>query len=187
MCKPAGFIVTKDAVFWSKTTDSHEDIIAEFGLHPDGARGPNICRVELIPADGLYWTDPATWEFNVDQDIRPEWFDLEEATRRVKAAALNWQAAKIIKPGEKRNVGAGEFILFDYGTVQEVWGGGTVQKVWGGGTVQTVGDGGTVQTVGDGGTVQAYTKLDPAILKSPCAVLIDRSGNVPVCYVGKEQ
>jgi hypothetical protein len=61
--------------------------------------------------------------------------------------------------------------------VQEVWDGGMVQEVWDGGTVQEV----------LGGTVQAYTKLDPAILKSPRAVLIDRSGNVPVCYVGKEQ
>jgi hypothetical protein len=73
--------------------------------------------------------------------------------------------------------------------VQEVWGGtvqevcgGTVQKVWGGGTVQEVW-GGTVQEV-CGGTVIAYTHLDPSILKSKSAVLVNRSGDVVRCYTG---
>ena len=95
MCRPASFVVSQDKVFWSPTAESHESIITEFGIHAYGVRGPNICRVELIPIDDLYFTDPSTWGFNVDQDILPEWWDVADAERRVKAAALSWQAAKI--------------------------------------------------------------------------------------------
>jgi hypothetical protein len=154
MCKPASFIVTKDAVLWSKTSEGHEDIIKEFGLHADGVRGPNICRVELVPSDGLYYTDPATWAFKTDQDILPQWWNEEDGKRRSLAAAIHWQASKIIKPGEERSVSAGEFILFNYGTVQAVCSGGTVQEVYFGGTVREVCSGGTVQAVCSGGTVQ---------------------------------
>ena len=49
MCQPASFVLTKDAVFWSRFTDSHEEIIKESGLHADGAKGPNILRVEVVP------------------------------------------------------------------------------------------------------------------------------------------
>jgi hypothetical protein len=183
MCRPASFVVTKDSVLWSPTTESHEEIITEFGLHADGVRGPNICRVELIPEDDLYWTDPATWSFGVDQDTLPEWWDAVDAERRVKAAALKWQAAKIIKPEQNRNViKDGEFVLFSYGTVQAICG-GTVQAICGG-TVEAI-RGGTVEEI-RGGTVEAYVKLDPELLKGKYTVLIDRSGDVPVCYVGKE-
>ncbi|MFA5054014.1 MAG: hypothetical protein WC565_08135 [Parcubacteria group bacterium] len=184
MCQPASFIVTKDSVLWSKVTESHEDILSEFGFHMDGARGPNGARVELSPRNGLFWTDPAMWVFKIDQDAVPEWWDAADAERRVKAAALNWQATKIIKPDQRRDeIKKGEFVLFSYGTVQEIWG-GTVQEILGG-TVQEIW-GGTVQEI-LGGTVQAYEHVDPAILTGPHAVLIDRSGEFPVCHVGKEQ
>jgi hypothetical protein len=29
MCQPASFVLTKDGVFWSMKSDSHEDIIQE--------------------------------------------------------------------------------------------------------------------------------------------------------------
>ena len=49
MCTPASFVLTKDRVFWSKKSDSHEDIIEEYKLNPDGIRGPNIVRVKISP------------------------------------------------------------------------------------------------------------------------------------------
>ncbi len=49
---------------------------------------------------------------------------------------------------------------------------------------QEVRDGGTVQEVRDGGTVQTYGKLDPKILKSKRALLVDRSGEKLRVFVG---
>jgi len=55
MCRPASFVLTEHKVFWSKKSDSHEDIIREFGLHPDGKRGRFVSTAE---ASG----QSASWE-----------------------------------------------------------------------------------------------------------------------------
>ena len=53
MCKFASFVLTKDREFWSDKSDSYEDIISKHNLHADGARGPNILRVEISPTDKI--------------------------------------------------------------------------------------------------------------------------------------
>ena len=69
-------------------------------------------------------------------------------------------------------------------TIQYVYG-GTIQYVYGG-TIQYV-EGGTIQYV-EGGTIQyVYGGFDLSVLQGPNAILIDRSGPVPICYVGIQQ
>ena len=70
MCKYASFVLTKDRVFWSKVTESHEDIIREFNLNEcDSSKTRiNIVRVELTPKK---FSDLSTWEYRVDQDVLP--------------------------------------------------------------------------------------------------------------------
>jgi len=199
--------VTKDRVFWSKAHESHEEIIREYGLHADGARGPNIVRVEISPEASDFTLPLDQWAFRLDQDDRPKWYDAAEVKRRVRESLPEWMAAKVVLPGQTRkSVKDGEVVVATYGTVQSVEGGtvqyvkggtvqyvegGTVQSVEGGtvqyvegGTVQYV-RGGTVQSV-RGGTVTYYITPDLSILRSPNAVLIDRSSGRPVCHVGKE-
>ena len=84
MCKFASFVLTKDKVFWLPDSESHEDIVGRHGLHADGARGPNILRVEIVPADSL--TDLDSWVYHIDQDDRPEWFDADFDESRVRVA-----------------------------------------------------------------------------------------------------
>ena len=72
MCEFASFVVTIDRVYWLPRSDSHEDIVQQHGLHADGARGPNIVRVELRPVAGSM-DDLSGWVYRVDQDILPEW------------------------------------------------------------------------------------------------------------------
>ena len=87
MCKFASFVLTKDSVFWSETSDSHEDIIAKHGLHADGIKGPNILRVEIVPGVMLKkWSDYKNWVYRVDQDRMPFWFDAEKDERRARKA-----------------------------------------------------------------------------------------------------
>jgi len=90
MCLEASFVATKDRIFWSKKTDSHEEIIEEFSLNPDGTHGANIVRVELLP---VVWNDISTWEFKLDQDMTPEWFDRAEVERRAREAAVEWRSS----------------------------------------------------------------------------------------------
>jgi hypothetical protein len=99
MCEFASFVLTKDKVFWSDS-NSHTDIIKEFGLHEYGANGPNILKVEIFPTTKIkYLRDYDNWEFKIDQDIMPEWYnkDLDKSRTR---KALKIRFAKDFKvPG----------------------------------------------------------------------------------------
>lgn len=35
-------------------------------------------RAELLPPNDEWWTDPDTWEFNIDQDTTPDWFEADK-------------------------------------------------------------------------------------------------------------
>ena len=85
MCKFASFVLTKDRVFWSGNSNSHDDIISEHGLHEAGSGGRiNIVRTEISP--GQSWVDLDSWTYNLDQDLCPEWHDPEQTERRTRQA-----------------------------------------------------------------------------------------------------
>lgn len=112
MCHPASFVLTKDNVFWSKKTDSHEEIIEEFKLVQDGIRGPNILRVEISPTTHRQYSclrhpllQPIdTWQFKVDQDIMPEWYDSTADEARTREALVAWYAARVVLSGTTREL-----------------------------------------------------------------------------------
>jgi hypothetical protein len=170
MCKEASFIVLRDSVPWSRTSDRHEDIICEHRIHMDGVGGPNGVRVEISPSgDTNFDEDPASWIFCVDQDILPSWWDKEDAERRTRLALNEWIAAKLVRKGEIRDVGPKDYVVavLEGGTIGNVWG-GTIQSVDGGtirnvrgGTIRNV-RGGTIWSV-DGGIIQS---VDGGIIQS---------------------
>jgi len=153
MCREASFVLTKTKVYWSRTSDSHEEIIAEHKLNESGTRGVNILRVEIVPPHNDYSIPARKWVFGFDQDLLPKWANKEKDEKRVRRELAKWIKAKVILPGKTIDNLQG-CCAYLYGTVQNVKDGGTVQNVRDGGTVQNVGDGGTVQNVKDGGTVQ---------------------------------
>jgi len=163
MCIPASFVVTKERVFWSKNTDSHEEIICEFRLKEMDVRGtPTLVRIEITPPMADLGKPLTDWVYHLDrQDIRPSWYDAADVERRARSVLPQWRDAKVVGPGEVREKHTEGQIYVYGGTVQKVYNGGTVQKacggtvqeVYGGGTVQEV-YGGTVQKVYNGGTVQ---------------------------------
>ena len=85
MCNFASFVLTVDQVFWSDTSDSHEEIIREHQLHPDGALGPNILRVEITPPREGDMSDLSQWVYKVDQDILPKWSSDKDESRAREA------------------------------------------------------------------------------------------------------
>jgi hypothetical protein len=89
MCKFASFVLTKDKVLWLPDSDSHEEIISKNNLHADGARGPNILRVEITPRDTqIDFADYASWVYQIDQDTRPSWFNAEYDEKRVRGELI---------------------------------------------------------------------------------------------------
>ena len=88
MCQAASFVLTENEVYFSEKTDSHEEIISENGLVTDGAAGPNILRIEINPTKDLL--DLSSWEFRIDQDEKPKWFDAECDEARARSALVSW-------------------------------------------------------------------------------------------------
>ncbi|MDD5112363.1 MAG: hypothetical protein PHG85_07455 [Candidatus Altiarchaeota archaeon] len=158
MCKPASFIVLKDRVVWSKRTDSHEDIIAEFGLH-EGAARVNFVRVEISPAGGDLASDPASWVYRTDQDSVPKWYDPAAAEAEVRAELAAWVEAKVIASG-RRDISDGQIYAYGSATVK-AYGSATV-RAYGSATVRAS-DSATVKASGSAtveasgsATVEAY-------------------------------
>jgi hypothetical protein len=87
-------------VFWSRHSDSHEDIIAEHKLKEVGARGIQLLRVEIKPADGDLSQPVDRWVYQVDQDMLPKWADAKRDEARTRAALADWYSAKVFTEGQ---------------------------------------------------------------------------------------
>jgi hypothetical protein len=91
MCNFFSAVLTKNEVFWGES-DSHEAIIRGENqkhqpLHADGSKGPNVLRTELRPsAKTRKLEDFASYEFVIDQDVMPVWYDKANADERTRAA-----------------------------------------------------------------------------------------------------
>ena len=87
MCNFASIVLTRDKELYLLTSDSHTDIIERFGVHEDGSRGPNILRVEISPPSDLKrFDDYSRWQYKIDQDLMPEWFDPKADEERAREA-----------------------------------------------------------------------------------------------------
>ena len=122
MCNPASFVLTKTNVFWSTKTQSHSTIIEEFQLHENGVHGINIVKVEITPENNNYSLPIESWNYKVDQDILPDWYDESECETRARAALVDWAKNYIVSTGT-HSVGKGEILIATGDTVVNKSGG----------------------------------------------------------------
>ncbi len=111
MCKPASFVLTKDRVFWSVNSDSHETIIREHELSEGNAARINILRVEITPPNDDFKAPLEAWNFRVDQDRFPKWHDPREDEVRARAELKKWFDFRVILEGV-RKVRSGLFMAY---------------------------------------------------------------------------
>ena len=84
MCQFKSFIVFKEKIYWDKKKDSHSDMLEDLKVNDDSCF-PNFVRVEVVPKDGdIFNHDLNNWNIKVDQDYKPEWFEVEEYESRIK-------------------------------------------------------------------------------------------------------
>jgi len=186
MCSPASFVLTKDRVFWSKKSDSHEDIIEEFGLSPDGVRGPNIVRVEITPPEGDMRKPLKEWSYRVDQDKLPPWHDAKETEKRTRAELKEWFKERVILDGE-REIKDGN--VFAYGGFATLYGNATA-TLYGNATATLYGN--ATATLWDNAAAKLWDNATATLCGNatatptgPKAVAIDRKGPKAICTVGE--
>jgi hypothetical protein len=195
MCKPASLIITKERVFWSAKADSHEDIIREFDLKDEVAGKITIVRVEITPPGGDMSLPLDQWQFHLDQDLLPVWYEKapEKQQGRAMDALADWAAQKIIREGF-REVREAHVYAFGSATVEasdsatvEAFGSATVEasdsatvEAFGSATVRAFGSA-TVRAFGSA-TVRAFGSANGVIYScksvevADTAALIDRRG-----------
>ena len=204
--------VTKDKIIWSPNTESHSEIAEEFKLHVDGARGANAVKIEIVPVGNDFRLPLTEWVFRTDQDDFPKWYDATDAEMRVREVLPEWLAHKVILPDqyiEELN----HNVLICYGSigvmressqvrvmressqvremressqVREMWESSQVGVMRESSQVGVMRESSQVREMWGSSQVAAYTHIDPTVLHSTGAVIIDRSGSDVVCHVGSD-
>ena len=164
MCKFKSAIILKDRVF-VPDYDSHTDMLKELGIEDTKANAERLfIRAELYPANGDEFSDIDTWEFNVDQDILPDWYVKEYDKQRMIEAVKEWAKDRIHIGVDGLDIsnGAGHRIkdcknVFIRGnaTVEYICGSATtVEYICDSATVKYIRDSVTVKYIRDNATVE---------------------------------
>ena len=87
MCVFFSCIVDKNKkVYWKEGVDNRHELVEIFKIKDDTADQDKIqfAKVEILPGN-KYFEDTDTWEFTVDERVRPIWFTHEHeiACRKV--------------------------------------------------------------------------------------------------------
>ena len=172
MCQLKSCLVLKDRVF-CPDYDSHQQMLKKLGIEDNYLHASKtFVRVELLPPN----TNPRSlrepldmWTLRVDQDITPEWWDVDADRQRVEEAVEVWRVGHIFTEG-KHIVTAGEVYAFGNAIV-EAFGNATVEA-YGNAKVEAY-NSATVTAYGNV-TAEAY---DNAAVKAFDSATVEAYGN----------
>ena len=177
----SGLILKNRCVIAEGANDSHSDLLESLGIEDNIENAMRVfVRVELLPPNEEWWTDPDTWKENVDQDILPEWFenDKDRYFDEFRKAVKDWWKEHVRIDEEIEELSSGYYRLkrckvknmlkdvkamldnstvqnmLDNSTVQNMWNNSTVQNMWNNSTVQNMRENSTVQNMLNNSTVQ---------------------------------
>ena len=115
MCRfKSGIIFKGRSVVSPGENDSHSDLLEELGVEDTQANAmTKFVRAELIPPNDEWWTDPDTWEMHVDQDILPDWFDLDrdKYEQEFRDAVKSWWEKHVLVDQKVEELSSGYYRL----------------------------------------------------------------------------
>lgn len=162
MCKLKSALILKNRIFMPDY-DSHSDMLKELGMEDDYLNASNtFVRAELSPKYGDPFSDIDTWEFHVDQDITPDWFDNTKAESEMRDAVKEWAKTHIFigVDGLSLTDGAGYYIkdcknveISGSASVKYIRGSSSVDSICGSARVEYIGDSVRVENIFDSSRV----------------------------------
>ena len=184
MCKLKSAIILKDRIFMPDY-DSHSKMLEELKITDDYFNASKVfVRAELSPENGDVFSDIDGWEFSVDQDITPDWFDEKDCAERMRNTVKEWAKTHIFIGQNDLKISHGENIFIkdcedvdicDNATVENIYGNTTVENIYGNATVNNICDNVTVNNICGNATVKyIYGKAtvknicDNATVKNIC-------------------
>ena len=117
MCRfKSGIILKNKVVVAPGENDSHSDLLENLGINDDYFGATNVfVRAELVPVNDEWWIDPAEepdkWQFIVDQDMRPEWFDESEHEKIFREAVCDWWKEHVLVDQKLEELSSGYYRL----------------------------------------------------------------------------
>ena len=111
----SGLVLRNGDILTHPMLDGHADLVTHFNLPDTDAYVQHFAKVELRPVD---WGDVATWEWHLDEQAAPSWWDDvaggAEAELRARAARM------ILREGEHRLIVDGSWIVLGTAVVRDV-------------------------------------------------------------------
>ena len=172
MCQfKSGIILKHKCVICEGDNDSHSDLLASLKIEDSYNNASRIfVRAELVPKNGEWWTDPTGWDFRVDQDITPEWFELDKDKyiAEFKDAVFAWWKIHVLIDQKIDELSSGYYrlkrcevkkllndvtVMSDNSTVTRMYGNSTVTRMYGNSTVTEMYGNSTVTEMYDNSTV----------------------------------
>ena len=113
MCQLKSGIILKDRIYIGEG-DSHTDMLTELGIEDSRKNAETLfVRAELIPPNDDIFSDINTWSFNVDQDIRPDWFVEPYEKERMVKAVKEWADKHVLLGRKNEKISNGTYYLKD--------------------------------------------------------------------------
>ena len=152
MCRfKSGIILKNKVVVAPGENDSHSDLLESLGINDDYFGATNVfVRAELIPVNDEWWINPAEepdkWQFVVDQDMRPGWFDETEHEKIFREAVCDWWKEHVLVDQKLDALSSGYYrlkrcevkkllndvkVLLDSSQVGKMYGSSQVGKMYG--------------------------------------------------------
>ena len=163
MCKLKSAIILKNRIFMPDY-DGHSKMLEELKITDDYFNASKVfVKAELSPADGDVFSNIDSWEFSVDQDITPEWFDEKDCAERMRNTVKEWAKTHIFIGQNDLKISHGENIfikdcedvdIYDNATVDSMYGNGTGENICDNATVKSICGNATVENICDNATVK---------------------------------
>ena len=173
MCKfKSGIILKSRSYIAEGYDDSHTNLLEKLNIEDTRENAMRkFVRVELIPNNNEWWTNPITWKINIDQDILPDWFeeDKEKYLKEFRERVTDWwnkhvfvdKTIKKLESGYYRlkrcKIGQllnGAEVILNNSTVQEMHGNSIVYGMYNNSIVNIMYNNSTVQTMYNNSIVQ---------------------------------
>ena len=187
MCRMKSAIILKDRIF-IPDYDSHTEMLEELGIEDSRANAERLfVRAELIPPNNDVFRSIDTWNFNVDQDILPDWFVEEVDKERMVEAVSDWAKDRIHigVDGLKIDIGRNHYIKDCKGVI--IFGSASISKVCGSASISKVCDSAMIASSPYGWKNGGKVILsNNATFKDNKAKIIYQSGGWELRLVGKD-
>lgn len=154
MCKLKSAIILKDKIFISDH-DSHSKMLEELGITDDYINASKVfVRAELVPENEDAFSNIDNWQFGVDQDITPEWFDKKDCAERMRKAVKEWAKTHIFVGQNNLEISHGENIYIKNCKNVIIHGNATVENICGNTTVEYICNNAVVKNIHNNTTVE---------------------------------